>query len=126
VKFLISPLDENQFRVDPKSFVEQLRAKWMDAEVREIKDAVDPYLLEWILPIGYRIDGALHRSLTTISLEGSLEDCAIFAVWYRTFVPSKYGLLFFDQGYHGHVNLHNETTEQQLIDAFMAENPSSE
>jgi hypothetical protein len=126
VKFIISSLDENEYRVDSKSFIEQLRAQWPKAEVREIKDAVDPYLFEWILPIGHRIDGALHRSLTTISLEGSLEDCAIFAVWYRTFVPPTYGLLFFDQGYHGHVNLHNETTEQQIIDAFMAENSSSE
>lgn len=121
MKFLVSFLNENEFRVDPKSFVEHLHIKWPTAEVREVSDPGDPYLLEWILPIGYRIDGALHRSLTTISLEGGLEDCASFAVWYRTLVPSKNGLLFFDQGYHAHVNLQDETTEQQIVDAFTAQ-----
>jgi hypothetical protein len=53
-------------------------------------------------------------------LDGYLEDCAKFAVWFRYLVPQTQKLLFYDQGYNSHIELTEETTESEIMQPFLA------
>ena len=65
-----------------------------------------------------RLDGALHRDRQGISLDGSLEDCAKFALWFRDFVPSNQALFFYDQGYNYQIDLQKNITNVEIINTF--------
>ncbi|MBD1804192.1 hypothetical protein H6F98_01715 [Microcoleus sp. FACHB-SPT15] len=64
-------------------------------------------------------DGALHRDGQGISLDGYLEDCARFVIWFRSIVPQTQKLVSYAQGYNCHVELQAETTESEIIQVFL-------
>jgi hypothetical protein len=92
-------------------------------EIRKVTNPDDYYALEWVVKVSgieQRLDGALHRDGQGISLDGYLEDCARFAIWFRYLVPQTQKLVFYDQGYNSHVELEAETTESEIMQPFLA------
>lgn len=72
--------------------------------IRWIQDPTRYYLLEWEIPTaeGDRLVGMLSNSKRSIALEGTLEDCVAFAIWFQQQYPQRRDLLFFnDQGSFG-------------------------
>jgi hypothetical protein len=117
MSFLISPVEETDLKLDPILFAEELRNEWQTVEVQPVTDIPDIYVLRWVVTVAERVEGMLSQNLDTLSLDGSLEDCAAMAVWYRKLVSAQYELLFYEQGFNCHIELRGETTAQDIIDA---------
>lgn len=123
MEYLITPPESTSWKINESDFIQHLEKQWSDIEIRKVTNPDDYYALEWVIKvsgIGQRLDGALHRDGQGISLDGYLEDCAIFAIWFRSLVPQTQKLLFYDQGYNCHVELEAETTESEIMQPFLA------
>ncbi len=121
MEYLITPPESTDWRIDVEVFKENLVKKWSNLSLNPIVNAEDYYCLEWVImppQCQQRLDGALHRDRQGISLDGSLEDCAEFAIWFRHLVPSAQSLILYDQGYNFQVNLGNTITTIAIIEAF--------
>lgn len=123
MEYLITPPESTSWKINESDFIQHLEKQWSDIEIRKVTNPDDYYALEWVIKvsgIGQRLDGVLHRDGQGISLDGYLEDCAIFAIWFRSLVPQTQKLLLYDQGYNCHVELEAETTESEIMQPFLA------
>lgn len=71
------------------------------------------------------LTGSLDRTGQVIALDGWLEDCAVFAVWFRFLVPVEQQLAFYDEAYSADVELGTATTAEELIAPFEAHSLSA-
>ncbi len=123
MEYLITPKEPTNWNLDESDFKEHLKKQWSEIEIRSLLDTDDYYSLEWTLQVtttGQRLDGALHRDGQGISLDGYIQDCAVFAIWFRSLVPQTIELVFYDQGYNSHIELQAETTDSEIIQPFLA------
>ncbi|NER24953.1 MAG: hypothetical protein F6J96_30480 [Symploca sp. SIO1C2] len=80
------------------------------------------YCLEWIIPIENRnLEGALERTGQAVVLDGDVSDCANFSLWLRSLISKKYPLFFYDEGYSADIELHQDTTQEQIVELFAKE-----
>jgi hypothetical protein len=123
MEYLITPPEPTDWKINESDFIQYLKKQWSDIEMRKVTNPDDYYALEWVVKVSgieQRLDGALHRDGQGISLDGYLEDCARFAIWFRYLVPQTQKLVFYDQGYNSHVELEAETTESEIMQPFLA------
>jgi hypothetical protein len=121
MEYLITPPEHTDWKIKEPDFIQCLEKRWSGIEIKQVTNPDDYYVLEWVIKvpeIEQRLDGALHRDGQGISLDGDLEDCARFAVWFRSLVPQTQ-LVFYDQGYNAHVELQAETTESEIMQPFL-------
>jgi hypothetical protein len=125
MEYLITPPEKTDWKINQSHLVDNLVQQWSDIEIQKVNNSDDYYVLEWCIEMpgsGQRLDGALHRDEQGISLDGYLEDCVRFAVWFRYLVPERQKLVFYDQGYNSSIELHVATTESEIWTAFMNQN----
>ncbi len=123
MEYLITPLEPTNWQINASDFSQHIQKQWSDIEISSITNPDSYYSLECTIKvpgIGQRLDVALHRDGQGISLDGDLEDCARFAIWFRSLVPPTQELVFYDQGYNSHIELRAETTESDIIQPFLA------
>lgn len=123
MEYLITPPESTEWRINPKALIEDLEKYWSQIKLKTVTNPDDYYCLEWIITVpetGQRLDGALHRDLQGISLDGYIQDCATFAVWFRSLVSASQQLVFYDQGLNSHVYLQENSTESDIIQPFLA------
>ena len=114
--FFISPAEATSWRMESAQLAADLQAWQPTADVRAVDNPASNQSLEWTLSInGRRVDGALDRTGQAIYVDGAVEDCAAFAVWLRTLVPSQQALVFYDEGYAADVALETDTSVAQLV-----------
>lgn len=121
MEYLITPPEATDWKIDNDLFMEDLTKTWSDVSLHIIKNQDDYHYIEWtIMPpqTQQRLDGSLHRDQQGVSLDGSIEDCAKFAFWFRFFVPSYQKLIFYDQGYNSQIELQTNTDEKEIIQTF--------
>ena len=121
MEYLITPPEATDWRIDNDQFRENLINTWPGVSSHSVNNPEDYHYLEWtIMPpqTQQRLDIALHRDRQGISLDGSIEDCAKFALWFRSFVPSPQKLIFYDQAYNSKIELHNNTKEKEILQTF--------
>ena len=122
MEYLITPDQPNSWKINPVDCIENLEKYWHDTTIKTITNPDDYYSIEWVIKIpekGTRLDGALHRDGQGISLDGYLEDCANFAIWFRSLVPENQELIFYDQGYNYCLKLQPKTTISDIIQLFI-------
>lgn len=122
MEYLITPPEETDWKINDSDFIDNLLKQWPDTEIQKVTNPDSYYVIEWFTKVsglGQRLDGALHQDRQGVSLDGYLEDCAKFAIWLRSQVPKTQKLVFYDQGYNSHVELQEETTEAEIIKAFV-------
>jgi hypothetical protein len=123
MEYLVTPPEPTNWKINEPDFIQHLKKQWSDIEIHKVANPDDYYALEWIVKVSgieQRLDGALHRDGQGISLDAYLEDCARFAIWFRSLVPQTQKLVFYDQGYNCHVELEAETTESEIMQPFLA------
>jgi hypothetical protein len=123
MEYLITPKEPTSWSLDKSDFKEYLKKKWSEIEIHSIINPDDFYSLEWELQVpttGQRLDGALHRDGQGISLDGYIQNCAIFAIWFRSLVPQTQELVFYDQAYNFHVELQAQTAYSEIVQPFSA------
>ncbi|NEP12190.1 MAG: hypothetical protein F6K14_18670 [Symploca sp. SIO2C1] len=123
MEYLVTPPESTNWKISESDFIQHLEKQWSGIEIRKTTNPDDYYLLEWVVKvsgIGHRLDGALHRDGQGISLDGYLEDCARFVIWFRSLVPQTQKLVFYDQGYNCHIDLEAKTTESKIMQLLEA------
>lgn len=114
-EYFISRPDDNQWSLDIEAFARKLQSRWPSARLRSRSDQA-----QWdIREREYTIVGELYLSPgPVVCVEGELESCAEFALWYRQQIPADQLIWFYDDELSDHVVLGNETTIEQIVDAF--------
>jgi hypothetical protein len=128
MEYLITPDQPTQWKINTVDFIEHLEKSWHDIMIKNTTNPDDYYSIEWVIKIpkkGTRLDGALHRDCQGISLDGYLEDCAIFGVWFRSLVPETQELIFYDQGYNYCLKLQPNTTISDIMQPFLRQSISA-
>lgn len=122
MEYLVTPSERTDWKVELAQFSKLLSEDWPDVEMRKVENPDRMYALEWTLNVdrpNARLDGALQRSGHGIGLDGPLEGCARFAIWFRAQVPPEQPLLFYDQGCNAYVPLNENTTVDDILKAFV-------
>ncbi|MEA5511945.1 hypothetical protein VB715_19405 [Crocosphaera sp. UHCC 0190] len=123
MEYLITPPETTDWQINENELTKNLEKSWSKIKIKTISNPDDYYCLEWVIIIpetGQRLDGALHRDLQGISLDGYIKDCAAFAVWFRSLVSPSQQLVFYDQGYNSHIELQENTTELEIVEPFLS------
>lgn len=123
MEYLITPPEPTDWKINESDLRDALSKQWSEIEIQKVTNQDDFYALEWVIKVpgsDRRLDGALHRDGQGISLDGYLEDCAIWAIWFRSLVSQTQKLVFYDQGFNSHLELQLETTEAEIIQPFLA------
>lgn len=109
--------DQNaEWRIQPESFLQALKQRWPLVERVPISNPEDPYLLEWVIPLGEEgyIRGLVDKGLQSVVLRGSggLEGSALFAVWFQQIYPEQKHFIFLDEQASFDVDLAGRTAEE--------------
>lgn len=123
MEYLITPTEATDWQINENDLIKNLHQYWLDSEIKPITNIDDYHLIEWEINVpetGHRLDGALHRDRQGISLDGYIEDCASFAIWFRLLVPEVQKLLFYDQAFNHNIELKSHTSRAEIIEPFLA------
>ncbi|HEX2916242.1 MAG TPA: hypothetical protein VH186_36110 [Chloroflexia bacterium] len=115
--FIISPLEEIDWKIDLEDFIQKLVAEWSEAKVEIDNNPQSPYLLEFELKLGeYQVSRYVNRTALFMA-GGDLKEYAEIAVWYRKIVPPRYQLFLYCAGDSPgeEFELLPETTEQDIL-----------
>lgn len=117
--YIASIGEKTNWKKDPKEIVADLSKNWPSADIRFIGDASKNFSYEWGVQIsGQSLDGMLHKDGTALTLDGEIQDCALFAIWFRTEVPKEIKMLFYNQSYTIKIPLEEKTTVSDIVEAF--------
>jgi hypothetical protein len=99
-----------------QELAQRMRGHWPSARVMA-SDAPDSrWSVEFHIPMAHsEVVGTVRRSVSAMVFTGDLRDCAGFALWCRSVVPTEELLLLCDQG---HLRLESATTLDEVLQAF--------
>lgn len=121
MEYLITPPEKTNWQINKSKFFDNFLKQWLNIKIKRITNPDNYYSLEGFIEVldsGKILEVALHRDRQGVSLDGYLEDCAKFAVWFRSQVPQAQKLVFYDQGYNAHIELQETTTESEIMKSF--------
>ncbi|HEY6970757.1 MAG TPA: hypothetical protein VJA94_16220 [Candidatus Angelobacter sp.] len=118
MSYLVSSPIKTNWHMTPTEFISKLLERWPKAQARA-RTFASPFSHDWKIhmPAGV-LEGKFNQNYSGISIEGELEDCAAFALWFRSVVPGAQPLLFYDDCFSVDVPLTAETTVADLVAAF--------
>ncbi len=120
MKVFISPSAEGAWTIDPQRLATALRARCPLVHVIDVSDAAVAHCLEWTWPArNGPVEGSLDAACSTVVLDGGIDDCAGFAVWFRALVQDVQELAFYDESYSASVTLRSQTTVEELSAPFV-------
>ncbi|HEY6969380.1 MAG TPA: hypothetical protein VJA94_09250 [Candidatus Angelobacter sp.] len=118
MSYLASAPVKTGWKMQPSQFASSLIQDWPAAKIRDHTFAF-PFALDWEIEMpGGLLLGDFSDDPLGISVDGAFDDCAAFAVWFRSLVPPQQPLLFYDQGFNVDVPLTSKTTVEDLRAAF--------
>lgn len=118
MSFLISPPEETAWHSDVRALADALRRAWPGAEVILTAGGEGSESLEWTVPYQWPLRGHVDSTRQAIVVDGDLDDCARFALWFRGYVPSGVSLVFYDDGYSADVSLVSGISTEQIAEPF--------
>ena len=122
MNYFVSPAAKTDLIIDSTQLATHLKSQWREVEIRPMKNSQREYSLEWIIPMeGGDLEGALEKTGEAIILNGDVSDCAKFSLWLRSLIDPKYPLFFYDEGYSADIELHQKTTQEQIVNLFVSQ-----
>ena len=119
MNYFISPPEATDLKIDYKKFSSQISKHWCLNKIETIDNPQRYHSLEWEILIEDRLlIGSLDRTGQVIVLDGEISDVAKFAIWTRKQISNKYKLIFYDEGYSADLELCQNTSEAEIINAF--------
>lgn len=121
MKMFISPPTETNWTADPDELARLLAAFAPQMTVRRHDKHSSAHSLEWTWPTpDGPVEGSLNAARDCVVLDGDINRCADFAVWFRTLVPPVQPLVFYDESYSADVALEAHATAAELAAPFLA------
>ena len=118
MSYLASAPFKTGWKMEPAQFAAYLSQRWPSAEIHD-GDSASLFPLDWKIDMpGGLLMGNFSDDPLGISVDGDFDDCAAFALWFRSLVPATQPLLFYDEGFNEDVPLTFETTVEELRAAF--------
>jgi hypothetical protein len=122
MNYFVSPAAKTDLIIDPTQLATHLKSQWREVEIHPIENPQRAYSLEWIIPMESRnLEGALEKTGQAVILDGDVSDCARFSLWLRSLIDPKYPLFFYDEGYSADIELHQKTTQEQIVNLFASQ-----
>jgi hypothetical protein len=116
--YLISTPEKGIEPISSSSLVSKIKSSWPDANISA--ETAEEIALSWSVKVeNFRVDGCLFKS-GHLSMDGEVEDCIRFAIWYRQQIPQEIELVMYDDSYNDDIQLSSETTEQEMIKVFFS------
>src|SRR5215471_10170813 len=113
MNYFVSAPTETDWRMTPGEFLGHLTARWPHATVRQLPY---PFSYAWEIPMQDRpLGGDFYGDYSGVAFEGAFEDCAGFAVWFRSLVPAQQPLMFYDECVSFKMDLKPETTVVDIV-----------
>lgn len=114
--YIIIPYQETTFYIESQYLKDFLTKQYLQAKFIPIFDMEDPFILEWEIPW---IDRSLFRGFLSkdhqgITLRGSLEESAEFAVWLQQLYKEEKHLVFLDEQASFAVDLYGRRMEEVI------------
>ena len=120
MSYFVSPREETDLNVDEAILTRNLDSRWPEIEVSRTSNPESNHVIEWSLRIdGRLLEGSLDKTRQVTHLDGDVRDCARFAVWFRSLIPDRYELAFYDEAYSADVELTEMTTEDEVAAPFL-------
>jgi hypothetical protein len=118
--YFISPPNDSDLQIQVEDLLQKLRARWPNMRIDKY---VDPgYLVSWEVKIGdYWEPGGLQSDRQAITIQDHPECAAIFAVWYRSHIPSIYKLFMYHDSSVNEHELLPTMTEEELLDELASD-----
>ena len=99
-----------------RKLVQQMRERWPSARLTENEEPESRWSFEFHLPMSHsEVSGKIERKVNALVFTGDLRDCAEFALWCRSVVPTEQLLLTCDQG---DLYLKADTSADELARTF--------
>jgi len=115
--FFVMPPEEATWSISSEDFKRALESTWPGATAKVVSHFGTS--VEFEIPMRhYVLCGRLDDTGRVFTFEKGIHDCAVFAVWIRSLVPSQRRLIFCDEGYSHDVELFPETTAEDILRAF--------
>lgn len=122
MNYFVSPAAKTDLIIDPTQLATHLKSQWREVEIRPLKNPQREYSLEWLIPMeGGNLEGSLEKTGQAVILDGDVSDCARFSLWLRSLIDPKYPLFFYDEGYSADIELHQKTTQEQIVNLFVSQ-----
>jgi len=122
MNYFVSPATKIDLIIDPTQLTTNLKSQWREVEICKGENPQREYSLEWIIPMeGGNLEGALEKTGQAVILDGDVSDCARFSLWLRSLIDPKYPLFFYDEGYSSDIELHQKTTQEQIVNLFVSQ-----
>jgi hypothetical protein len=104
----------------PAPFFRQfLRSRWPQAQVEDVLNPTDAHELEFTVPMLHsEVYGSLHRGGEAVVFVGDLRDCAEFALWCQSIIPSGEVATFCDESMSGILEVGAATTVADILQSF--------
>lgn len=120
MSYLVTPPEEPDWNVDQDAFLRAMQAKWPQAKIEQITAPARSFTCTWEIPLeGYELEGALPRDGRSVVVDGRIQDCAEFAIWFRTQVPMNAPLIFCDDTYSNDIELTARTKAADIVNSFI-------
>ncbi|WP_257455013.1 hypothetical protein [Archangium lipolyticum] len=104
-----------------QEFSKQLRDRWPVSLIKEVQDPRDSEALEFELPMeNSKIYGSLNRKGNAVIFIGSLQDCAEFTQWCRSFIPPSEEVVFCDESMSINFELAAGMSPADIVQAMRA------
>jgi hypothetical protein len=100
-------------------FLELLRSRWPQAQVREVLNPSSTHALEFDIPMPHsRLYGSLQRDGGAVVFVGDIRDCGEFALWCRSIIPSGESATFCDESMSATLELDATTPLTKILQVF--------
>lgn len=111
---------ETEWAFSVNDFKSQLLERWPMARTRDVQSTRHPAVLDFEMPMRQSvIYGALYQKGNAVSFSGELEDCADFAHWCRSLIPTGESVLFCDEAMNTSLPLKLDTTPADIVHAVV-------
>jgi hypothetical protein len=116
---LLEAEETNSELITPDELKQQLLMAWHNVSFETAVILNDAFSLRWSFEIGKDLPlASLHKDGETVSIDGTPESVAKFAVWYRGIISTQHKLCIFHDSSDEVIELCPQSTETEILDAL--------
>jgi hypothetical protein len=110
---------ETSVHIEPREYAKALERDW-NANVRARNLSSDEFVLSWNIDENTQLElsGWLQPGKKVVSMDGTAESMAAFAIWHKNAVSEDEPLYLFDEGLHIKFEINDRTQAADIVEAI--------